>query len=134
MPLVLSMNKGMQEATNSVNFAEQGIQHKSDINAIFCEFIEEESKQLTERLNAIWTKQRPKNWASKTEKYQSWDEIKNWDRTVPCPNETCNHNIERPLPRTIGIFGIVQRIFSNPLLIILMRSWFQNHHCEPPIQ
>ncbi len=74
-------------------FAEQGIQYKSDINAIFRDFIEEESKQLTERLSAIWTKQRPRDWASKTEKYQSWDEIKNWDRIVQCPK--CGHNVER---------------------------------------
>jgi len=89
-----------QEETQSVVnnqfsefLAEQGIQYQSDINVIFREFIEEESKQLTERLNAIWMERRPRDWASKTEKFQSWDEIKNWDRTVPCPN--CRHNVER---------------------------------------
>ena len=73
--------------------AEQGIQYQSDINTIFREFIEEESKQLAERLNEIWMERRPRDWASKTDKFQSWDEVKNWDRTVPCPK--CNHNVDR---------------------------------------
>ena len=60
---------------------------------IFREFIEEESKQLTERLNEIWDGTAPKDWASKTDKFQSWDEVKNWDRTVPCPK--CTHNVDR---------------------------------------
>ena len=99
MPLVPYMNKRTAHPLVHVSnqfsefLAEQGIQYQSDINAIFREFIEEESKQLTERLNEIWMERRPRNWASKTDKFQSWDEIKNWDRTVPCPK--CNHNVDR---------------------------------------
>ena len=68
---------------------------QSEISRVFGDFIREKAKPLAKKINQIWERNRSMDWESKTSNFQSWDDIRNWDRTVLCPFDGCEQRIVR---------------------------------------
>ena len=68
---------------------------ESEISLVFGAFIREKAKPLAKKINQIWERNRSMDWESKTSNFRSWDDIRNWDRTVLCPFDQCEQRIVR---------------------------------------
>jgi hypothetical protein len=68
---------------------------ETDISLVFGDFIREKSKTVAKKINQIWERNRSVDWQSKTSNFRSWDDVRNWDRTVLCPFDGCEQRIVR---------------------------------------
>lgn len=68
---------------------------ESEISLLFRDFIREHSPSIAEKISAIWKENRSSEWSKKNSNFQTWDEIKNWDRLVKCPNTSCDERVSK---------------------------------------
>ena len=68
---------------------------ESEISLVFRDFIREYSPSIAEKISAIWKENRSSEWSKKHSNFQTWDEVKNWDRLVKCPNSNCDGRVAK---------------------------------------
>jgi hypothetical protein len=85
-----SMNHDMFEFLNEHFDLEE-----SEMSLLFRDFIREHSPSIAEKISAIWKENRASEWSKKNSNFQTWDEVKNWDRLIKCPNTSCDERVSK---------------------------------------